>query len=438
MMNKSNAQGRLTRPWWRGRAVVGLVLTLLLLFSGTALAAEITGGEAYVLPRGQVINDDLVVSGGEVIIDGTVEGDLVVAGGYVEVNGVVMGDLLAAGGAVVVAGAVQDDVRVAGGGVILSGSVGDDLFAAAGGTAVPGVPAMPITVNGRSVPQGLQIGPNATVGGDAFVVGGAGAVAGSIGRNLNAGMGSLVFSGRVAGNAQLTAEQLTVSDSAVVQGELRYTTRNGGVPAGVAASVVEEPPLPEPPQAAPNPVWQVVSWLFRTALLVVGALLVGWLAWSFSRPRLLDLTGVMTARPVEAGVWGLVVAMAVLPVSATLVFVAVLFWGWFPGGAVMLTFLFGLVGALWIISPVLTGLWVGRWIGRSAGVVQGDLAQLLVGIAVIVLAGRLLALVPCVGELAFRVVYLASFALAVGSWALLRRGPTVPVAATPAPAEAAG
>ena len=137
-MNKSNAQGRLTRPWWRGRAVVGLVLTLLLLFSGTALAAEITGGEAYVLPRGQVINDDWVVSGGEVIIDGTVEGDLVVAGGYVEVNGVVMGDLLAAGGAVVVAGAVQDDVRVAGGGVILSGSVGDDLFAAAGGTAVPG------------------------------------------------------------------------------------------------------------------------------------------------------------------------------------------------------------------------------------------------------------------------------------------------------------
>jgi hypothetical protein len=424
-------------PWWRQRIAVGLAVVMLLLFSGTALAAEVVQGDPYILPRGEVVSDDLYVTGSEVIIDGTVEGDLVVAAGYVEINGVVMGDLLAAGGAVVITGVVQDDVRAAGGGVILSGSVGDDFFGAAGG-GWPGMAAIPamatMQIQDRSIPQGLQVAAGATIGGDAYVAGGQGLVAGSVGSDLNAAMGILTFGGRVAGDANLNAESLTVQESALVQGELRYSTgRDTVIPEGAAASIEQRPRDSDATAASRNPVRGFFVWLWRTALALVGYLLVGWLLWAFAPRQLTGPVAVLEERPAEAGIIGLLIAVAVLPVAAALTFLAVIFWGWFPGAVIMLTFIFGLAALVWLLSPVITGLWVGRKLAQATGVVEGDLPSLLLGIMVIVLVGRLLTVVPCIGDLAFQLIYLASFALAVGSWFLARRNPTQPPALLPAP-----
>ena len=413
--------------WWRDRAAVAVAVVLTLLFSSTALAAQMVSGDTYVLPRGEVVSDDLYVAGGEVIIDGTVEGDLVVAGGYVEINGVVMGDLLAMGGAVVIAGTVQDDVRATGGAVVLSGTVGDDFVAAAGG-GWPGAMAMPMmssTVGGRQVPQGLQMTSGSSVGGDAFVAAGQGVIAGSIGSRLAAGMGTLTFSGRVAGDADLDARTLTVLEGAVVQGELRYSTVSDTViPEGVAASVVAQPrsqSVTEPTSV--NPIWGFLRWLLRSALLLAGYLLVGWLVWSLAPRQIATPTAVIETRPVEAGITGLLAAVAVLPIGAALAFVATLFWGWFPGGVILIAFVFGVVAFVWLFSPVFTGMWVGRKIAEATGIADGELARLLLGITVIVLGARLLTVVPCIGDLAFQMIFLVSFALCVGSWFLARQRP---------------
>ncbi|MCC6456745.1 MAG: polymer-forming cytoskeletal protein [Caldilineaceae bacterium] len=424
-------------PWWRQRMAIGLAVVMLLLFSGTALAAEVVQGDPYILPRGEVVSDDLYVTGSEVIIDGTVEGDLVVAAGYVEINGVVMGDLLAAGGAVVITGVVQDDVRAAGGGVILSGSVGDDFFGAAGG-GWPGMAAIPamatMQIQDRSIPQGLQVAAGATIGGDAYVAGGQGTVAGSVGRDLNAAMGILTFGGRVAGDANLNAESLTVQESALVQGELRYSTgRDTVIPEGAAASIEQRPLDRDTAAVSRNPVRGFFFWLWRTTLALAGYLLVGWLLWAFAPRQLTGPAAILEERPVEAGIIGLLIAVAVLPVAAALTFLAVIFWGWFPGAVIMLTFIFGLAALVWLLSPVITGLWVGRKLAQATGVVEGDLPSLLLGILVIVLVGRLLTVIPCIGDLAFQLIYLASFALAVGSWFLARRNPAQPPALLPAP-----
>lgn len=426
------------RAWWRGRAAVGLALVMLLLFSGTALAAEVLSGDRYILPRGEVINDDLYVTGSEVIIDGTVEGDLVVAGGYVEINGVVTGDLLAAGGAVVVSGAVRDDVRAAGGSVILSGSVGDDFFAAAGGGWAGMVPMPVMGMQGRSVPQGLQISASSTIGGDAYVAGGQGLIAGTIGRNLSAGMGSLTFSGRVAGDADLNAQALTVAESAVVQGELRYsTTGDTAIPEGVAAEVEQKPQQTTAPVTETrNPIWGFLRWLLRTALILAGYLLAGWLLWTFAPRQVASQAAVLEARPMEAGILGLLAVVAVVPVGAALTFLASIFWGW-PGGIILVTFVLGLVALLWLLSPLVVGLWVGRKIGEMTGAVDGELPRLLVGVAVIVLAARILSVIPCAGDLAFQVIYLASLALSVGSWFVARRRPPQEPALLPTPVSTA-
>jgi hypothetical protein len=39
------------------------------------------------------------------------------------------------------------------------------------------------------------------------------------------------------------------------------------------------------------------------------------------------------------------------------------------------------------------------------------------------LVARVLTVVPCVGDLAFQVIFLATFTLSVGSWIALRRRP---------------
>jgi hypothetical protein len=356
-----------------------------------------------------------------------------VAGGYVEINGVVMGDLLAAGGAVVITGAVQDDVRAAGGAVVLSGTVGDDFFAAAGG-GWAGMPIPTVPVGDRSVPQGLQVAAGATIGGDAYIAGGQGQVSGSVGGDLFAGMGSLTFGGQVAGDANLDAASLTVTDSALVQGELTYSTDSDTViPEGTAASVVERPQEDSSATAtASSGIGNLFRWLLRTALALGGYLLAGWLLWAIAPRQLTGPAAIMEVQPVEAGIYGLLAAVAIIPVTAALTFLAGLFWGWFPGGVIMFAFAFGFTALTWLISPIFAGLWVGRKLAQATGVADSELPQLLVGIAVIVLVARLLMVIPCIGDLASLMVYLATFVLTVGSWIMMRRRPR-PTALVPAP-----
>ena len=423
--------GRWTDVLCRFGVALGLAGVVWVMATGTALAAEVASGDTYHLPRGEVIDDDFYVSGGEVIIDGTVNGDLVAAGGYVEVNGVVTGDLIAAGGAVVLTGAVQDDARLAGGGIIVSGSVGDDLFVAGGG-GWPGGFAIPMTIGDRTISQGVQLMPDASVGGDAYAVGGQGTVAGSVGGDLFMGMGTATFRGRVAGNATLYAQSLTVGDAAEVQGVLTVSSAGSPtVPDGVAGTVRKEPfPAKEAPaEASRNWAMSGLWWLVRTALLLIGLAAISWLVWSLGPSWIEQPVAVMEEHPMVAALYGLVAAVAVLPVSAALVFLAALIWNWFPGGVVMFAFTFGISVLVWLLSPVVTGLWLGRKLAAATGWVHSELASLLLGVATIVLIGRVVSLVPCVGELAFLAIYLVSFALAVGSLLMARRRSTTLVVA---------
>jgi hypothetical protein len=134
----------------------------------------------------------------------------------------------------------------------------------------------------------------------------------------------------------------------------------------------------------------------------------------------------------ETGVVGLLAAVAIFPIAAALTFLGVLFWNWFPGGIIMFSFVVAWAALVWLLSPVFTGLWVGRLLGRMTGV-DGDFPQLLLGIGAIVLVARVLTVIPCIGDLLFQVIFLVSFALCVGSWILGRRRPPQTPALVPAP-----
>ena len=92
---------------------------------------RITGGDVRI--EGDV-GDDVIIGAGEVVIskDSTIRGDLIVAGGEVIVDGDVLGSAQVRGGRVVINGSIQKDADIRGGDVTTNGSILGDALVAPG------------------------------------------------------------------------------------------------------------------------------------------------------------------------------------------------------------------------------------------------------------------------------------------------------------------
>lgn len=112
---------------------------LALIVAGVGAAAaggdvedKLRTGDVVTIEAGEVVAHDLYVTGGDVVVNGTVEGDLVVASSLVTINGSVLGDLVAGTGQLFVNGVVVGDARVGAGVITVRGTIGEDLLAGAG------------------------------------------------------------------------------------------------------------------------------------------------------------------------------------------------------------------------------------------------------------------------------------------------------------------
>ncbi len=385
---------------------IAAALALVLLLSGTAAAAQFESGEVYRLERGEVVEDDLYVTGNQVIIDGTVQGDLIAAANVIEINGTVEEDAILAAGGIIINGTVQDDIRMAAGGIELAGTVGDDVVMAAGG----GNTTMPAQFSEQPMPQGITMAERAVVGGDAVIGGAEGTIDGTIENNLYAGLAQLTLAAEVGGDAEVDSARIAVQEDASVAGTLRYTSdERANIPAGVAEDVT----FNAAPEEGPTLQQQLVSWLVRTALILVGFALLGWLTLRFA-PRLLTRpASTINNRPVAVGLAGFAAAILFIFIplaSALLVFLMVVFGGWFPG-LVLGIFLFGSLALLWFLSPLVTGLWVGKRVTTLLGRQSSNITALLTGVVLLVLLGG----VPILGWF----IYLLSFIFAIGSLIVL-------------------
>ncbi len=417
---------------FRRRAWILFVLVAVLVACAVPVAqgAEFAEGDHYVLPAGQTVADDLYVSAGDVTIDGTVQGDLIAFGGYVEINGEVTGDLITSAGGVTIDGTVGDDVRAAAGGITVNGIIGDDLLAAGGGAA-PGGYVYPINIDGRKIDSGIFLNPGAAVGGDAYLVGGTGIVAGTVAGDLFTGMNDLHLLGKVGGDAALYGSTIAVADAARVGGTLTYQTsaeRAGVNVVQPGVATVVAPVLRTPEAAVEEPLANRLGWwtvgLARVllGLLVLGALLLALL------PHITGgLAGELQYEPWRAVGYGLLFVLVMIPLGMLLVSLAWLFWGALPGGLAASLFLLGIGGILWIVSPAITGFWLGRLLLPHE---ESKLLQLFAGGALILLAARAAQWIPVAGWLISLLVLLTSFVLAAGAiLAYYRRSRTGDIAA---------
>lgn len=242
--------------------VVSLVVLLSVVISGSmAQAAEFRPEAKTTVAKNEVIDDDLYIAGGNVIILGTVNGDLIVAGGTIDIDGTIGGDVAGTGGMINVRGNVADDIRIAGGSISVSGDVGGDVLIA-GGTAE-------LVESGR-------------VGGDLCIAGGNTNVAGEVAGRLFAGAGQLTISGQIGKDAIVGADMLTLEPSAKIAGDLTYTSaQTADIKPGaeIAGTVTHEEPEAAEAAEAEEVGWSLFEALrdrFRWLLtpLILGLMLV--------------------------------------------------------------------------------------------------------------------------------------------------------------------
>jgi cytoskeletal protein CcmA (bactofilin family) len=185
--------------------MVVLVCAVTFVVAGPAAALEMRAGPAARVAQAETIGDDLYLAGPFVSLDGQVRGDLAAAGGTVSVRGQTTGGLLLAGGTIDIGGPVGAGIRALGGTVVVRGTVGTDLVAAGGR---------------------ISIDQTARVGRDLAIAGGSVSFMGSTGRNAWIAGGDVEIGGTIAGHAMIRAGEIKLLPTAVIRGNLTYSSEH--------------------------------------------------------------------------------------------------------------------------------------------------------------------------------------------------------------------
>jgi hypothetical protein len=215
-----------------------------------------------------------------------------------------------------------------------------------------------------------------------------------------------------------------VPTSAPTASETRYTAVSfEAAPVAAPAAGPEAAPAAAPARGRPS--WWQSSGLPLLGFALLSALLLWRAPQALTRPA-----QAISDHPWRTLLIGLLAAQfsLILPLATgALVAATSVFWGWFPGVLLAIALLAGF-GLLWFLSPLITGVWLGRRLGLALGRGPLEVPLLIAGVVLLALLGQL----PTIGL----PVYLLSFVLAMG--ALIETAASRPTPATAlAPAAAA-
>jgi cytoskeletal protein CcmA (bactofilin family) len=185
-----------------------LMLLLLCLFSVAAAASAFAFGavsaDTYVLNKGETYSGDLAVSANRTVIEGTVDGDLYVFTEDLQVLGEVKGDVITFSTNTNISGSVQGNVRSFTQRLTISGSVGRNITTAS---------------------QHVLLSDQAEVLGSMLSFAAHQDIFGKVGRDVNGIIKNLRITGSVGqGTSKLSVGHLQVDSSAVIQGDLVYSS----------------------------------------------------------------------------------------------------------------------------------------------------------------------------------------------------------------------
>lgn len=388
---------RKSQRWGRSAGLLAVMLVAAGIPTG-ALAAVVRRGETVTLGPEEVVDEDLYIFGGTVLIQGTVRGDVVSAAKRLEIAGTVEGDVLSVAGELRISGQVRGSVRSAAGTLVVAGSVGEDGVLAGGQ---------------------VWLEPGARVGRDVFLAANDAELLGPVGGEVQAAAEKLSLGAPVSGNVRAEVGTLQLTDAAHIGGSLRYrSARDSHLAPG--ATVVGPVERLSPQQHREGPFLTLIGWIRSLVGLFALGLLLVLLTPDFAR----RLPATLRQAPWRSLGWGAAVFVGTPMLAALIFLVGVMLGGWWIG-----LFALGLYAvALALCFPVV-GMFLGRWLLDRLGKAGTPLVlALLLGLALLTLVGQ----VPVLGAL----IVLATVLFGLGALVLTAASSRRPMGASARPQEA--
>jgi cytoskeletal protein CcmA (bactofilin family) len=272
------------------------IVLLLTVLANLASALETRGGdEVYVSEK---INDDLIMGGSDVKFDGEIHGDVLAAGMDIVVDGTVDGNINAAGYTVKAGGLIYRSVRLAGYKVTADGRIGNNLML---------------------VGAIARVGSTCEVQNDVSISAGKAYIQGILLGNLQVSGDDVVISGSIDKDVEITAQKVTIERSAVILGNLTYTSpQKADIADG--AQIEGDVKFKKEIKASTESAFSSFLW---TIILFVGAYIVGLLLIGFCRrPSCSTRDVIYTDLPRSFG-YGLIIFI-VVPIILILALVTVI------------------------------------------------------------------------------------------------------------------
>lgn len=182
-------------------------LIFIMVLSMVALATETTSEEHVFIDADETIKGPGFYAGDTVQIDGIIDGITFVAGREVRINGEIKGDLFAAAQEIIIDGKINGNLFSAGENIVINGKVKGDVFGAA---------------------KEINITKEAVNYRDVFVAGSKIVHTGKIDRQLFAAAQDMNIHGSIDDDVKLDVENLKIHDSAVIKGNVAYSSSNQG------------------------------------------------------------------------------------------------------------------------------------------------------------------------------------------------------------------
>lgn len=371
------------------RSLYFLTGTVLFAASATALAQRV--GEVVTIDQTRM--SDEYAAGRSIRVTTAIDGDLVAAGREIIVDGPVGGDLIAAGETIEVLQAVRDDVRAAGRIVTIGSSVSGHIVA---------------------VGDEIEITPSASVSEYAWIAGRSLVVNGRVNGELRATGERVRVSSEINGDAVVTAEQVEVTETSIIRGDLIVRSQVEPVIAPGAA-IEGETIREDPPEGPFNAVRGITDRLYSSVAMLIAAIAVYLVFVRFSA----SVTNRNRIAPLQS--LGIGIGVAVLtPVAIIALFVTGI--GYLLGLGVLAAYLLSLLlGALFGLISV-SGIGLSLITGPDRA--KNRLIR-VVALGVTVFALLLLRQIPVVGGvLLFAVVVGGLGALTTELWQKYRLAPS--------------
>jgi cytoskeletal protein CcmA (bactofilin family) len=344
-----------------------LFIVAFFVLSVSQVSAKVVNDKGdYNLPKGEVLNDDLIVGAQTVEIDGTVNGDVFVGAQTVKVTGVINGTL-----------------HVGANTIDLGGEITGNVYAG----------AQSILVNSAKIDGSLFVG-SATLTADKES---------SIGGSLFAGAGAVSLDSSIGRNAYLGAGTLTIGGDTVIGKDLYYGAdqNKGQVSISEDATITgntykSEVKAPQKDvQMATNgfPVIARALKLSSSIISLIGALIVGFLFLKlFGKKKFTEIAGMVTNSFWKTMGVGFLVTIAIVPGIVILLITVV--------GIPVAALAFLLILIYIYLAKIVVGSAFGTWITQRVNWKTSVYGAFALGLVAI----YILRLIPFVGFIAGLVV----------------------------------